>query len=57
MPVPVHNMCTSNLKMTSADKLDSAEVTVHPPNANGDPPTTVVPAEPIRIGSGYPVKV
>ena len=57
MPVPVHNMCTSNLKMASADKLDSAEVTVHPANANGEPPTTVVPTESIHVGSGYPVKV
>ena len=58
MLVHVH-MCTSNLKMTSADKLDSAEVTVHPPNANGEPPTTVdnVPTEPIHVGSGYPAKV
>ena len=48
MPVPVH-MCTSNLKMASTDKLDSAEVTAHPPNANGDPPTTVVPTEPVKV--------
>ena len=49
-------VCTTNLKMTSADKLD---VTVPPPNANGDPPT-VVPTEPLHVedlGSSYPVKV
>ena len=49
MPVPVHNMCTSNLKMASADKLDSVAVTVHPPNANGEPPTTVVPTDPAKV--------
>ena len=50
-------VCTSNLKMTSADNLECAEVTVHSPNANGEPPTTVVPTEPIHVGSGYPAKV
>ena len=56
--MPVHiGMCTTNLKMTSADDLECAEVTVHPPNANGEPPTTVVPTEPMHVGSGYPAKV
>ena len=53
--MPVH--VPTNSKMASADKLDSAEVTAHPPNANGEPPTTIVPTDPIHVGSGYPVKV
>ena len=41
--------------------ISAHPVTVHPPSANGDPPTGV-PTEPIHVhvedlGSGYPVKV